>query len=88
MFQLGLVIAELFAGRNPEKFSNAFTDAVELEPLAWVRGGLGGMIANVINRMLLVDPVARPSAAILLDAWEGIFREAVARSHALEGRAM
>jgi serine/threonine protein kinase len=88
VFQLGLVLAELFTSRNPERFASAFTDAVELEPLAWVRGGLGRMVANVINRMLLMDPIARPSAPELLSAWEGIFREAVARSHALEGRAM
>ncbi|MGA2442163.1 MAG: serine/threonine-protein kinase [Tepidisphaeraceae bacterium] len=88
IFQLGLVLAELFTGRNPEKPSAEFTDAVELEPLSWVRGGLGGMIANVINQMLQIDPPARPNAVQLLNAWEGIFREAVARSHALEGRAM
>jgi serine/threonine protein kinase len=88
VFQLGLVLAELFTGRNPEKASNEFTDAVELEPLSWVRGGLGRMIANVISQMLHPDSTARPTAAKLLNVWEGVFREAVARSHALEGRAM
>jgi hypothetical protein len=82
------VLAELFTGRNPQKPSAEFTDAVELEPLSWIRGGLGGLIASVINKMLEFSPAARPSAEMLLDAWEGIFREAVARSHALEGRAM
>jgi serine/threonine protein kinase len=88
VFQLGLVLAELFTGRNPEKASPEFTDAVELEPLSRVRGGLGPMIASVINQMLHPDPIARPTAAKLLNVWEGVFREAVARSHALEGRAM
>ena len=87
IFQLGLVLAELFTGRNPEKPSAEFTDAVELESLSWVRGGLGGMIASVINQMLQID-LPRPSVGELLNAWEGIFREAVVRSHALEGRAM
>lgn len=82
------MLAELFTGRNPEKPSAEFTDAVELESLSWVRGGLGGMIASVINQMLQIDPTARPSVGELLNAWEGIFREAVVRSHALEGRAM
>jgi serine/threonine protein kinase len=88
VFQLGLVLAELFTGRNPEKPSAEFMNAVELESLSWVRGGLGRVIANVIIQMLQPDPAARPSAAKLLNVWEGIFREAVARSHALEGRAM
>ncbi len=88
VFQLGLVLAELFTGRNPERSSPEFTDTVELEPLSWIRGGLGSMIASVINQMLQIEPTTPPRANKLLAAWEGIFREAVVRSHALEGRAM
>ena len=88
VFQLGLVLAELFTGRNPEKASDHFTDVVELARLAWIPGGLGAMVANVINQMLLFDPVARLTVQTLLDAWEGIFRAAVERSYALEGRAL
>jgi serine/threonine protein kinase len=88
VFQLGLVLAELFSGRNPERPAADFLDPVELETLSWVRGGLGAPIASVINQMLLQDPVMRPNAEKLLNVWEGIFRNAVSRSHALEGRAM
>jgi serine/threonine protein kinase len=88
IFQLGLVLAELFSGRNPEKPVADFLDPVELDPIAPIRGGLGGMVESVINRMLLSDPSARPNAETLLDTWEGIFRAAVSRSHELEGRVM
>jgi len=88
IFQLGLVLAELFSGRNPQKPSTEFADPVELENIAWIRGGLGGMISSVIRQMLEFDPKARPDAAKLLDMWSGIFDVAVERSHALEGRVM
>ena len=87
IFQLGLVLAELFTGRNPEKPAMDFAKPVELDPLALVKGGLGRVIANVIDEMLVMDPAKRPTAAQLLSAWEGIFGEAVTRSHSLEGRA-
>lgn len=87
IFQLGLVLAEFFTGRNPERPTEDFRDVVQLDRLGWIRGGLGGMISNVINEMLTIDVTRRPTAAQLLSAWEGIFGEAVRRSHALEGRA-
>ncbi len=86
VFQLGLVLAELFTGKNPEKPSHEYTDPVELEPLGWVKGGLGEMIVSVISKMIKMNPADRMGAELLLDAWEGIFREAVERAYALEGR--
>ncbi len=88
VFQLGLVLAELFTGRNPERPTREFTDPVELEPLAAIPGSLSDGVANVLTRMLRADPVIRENASQFHDPWEGIFRSAVSQAHALEGRAI
>lgn len=88
VFQLGLVLAELFTGRNPEKRTGDFSHPVELEPLRRIPGSLSGNIANIIVRMLALDPGSRDPASRLLDPWEGVFRAAVRQAHALEGRAI
>lgn len=88
VFQLGLVLAELFTGRNPEKRAGDFGDPVELEPLRRIPGSLSDPIASIINRMLMPDPDSREPASRLLDPWEGVFRAAVRQAHALEGRAI
>jgi serine/threonine protein kinase len=87
VFQVGLVLAELFTGRNPEKRAGRFEDPVELESLNTIRGALGSSIRNVLNEMLEPSPDRRPTAIKLLDVWGGFFQTAVIRSHALEGRA-
>lgn len=87
VFQLGLVLAELFAGWNPHQAASAFTDPIELSPLRWIHGRFGASIAAQIRRMLELDPVKRPAADELIDGWEGIFREAVDAAFDLEGRA-
>lgn len=88
VFQLGLVLSELFTGRNPEKPAAEFDAPVELEPLGTIPGSLSGAIASVINRMLALDPNQRDSASRFFDPWEGIFQSAVKQAHALEGRAI
>jgi serine/threonine protein kinase len=87
VFQLGLVLAELFTGRNPERKANDFSDEVVLDLIKGIPGSLGKSIANIINRMLTFDPLLRDPASRLLDSWEGVFRSAVTQAHALEGRA-
>jgi serine/threonine protein kinase len=88
VFQLGLVLAELFTGRNPEKRTRDFSDPVELELLRKIPGALSDSIASIIKRMLALDPGSRDPASRLLDPWEGVFRAAVRQAHALEGRAI
>lgn len=87
VFQLGLVLAQLFTGRNPLKVAPNFTDPIELEPLGHVSSTLGNGIAPLIMRMLIEDPAQRPPAGELIDPWQGVFREAVDRAHALDERA-
>lgn len=88
VFQLGLVVAELFTGRNPAKRPAKHLDPLELEPIGHVPGGLGAGIVNLLNRMLEVDSAIRPDALALLDPWQGVFADAVERAHALDGRVM
>jgi len=88
VFQLGLVIAELFTGRNPAKRPQNHLDPLELEPIAAIPGGLANQIETLINRMLTLDPVARPDASALLDPWQGVFQAAAERAQALEGKVL
>jgi serine/threonine protein kinase len=87
VFQLGLVLAHLFTGRNPLVPGKDFTDPLHLEPLSQIQGQFGSSIAALIRRMLEFDPAARPAAHELIDGWEGVFRDAVNVAHQLEGTA-
>ena len=86
VFQLGLVIAELFTGRNPQRPFKLFTDQVELDALGIVPGAMSAGIANLIKKMLIMDPGARDAATRFIDPWQGVFLSAIERAHALEGR--
>jgi serine/threonine protein kinase len=88
VFQLGLVLAELFTGWNPQKRARKLSDPIEMEDVGNIPGGLSGFIASVINRMLIENVSERESPESLMAAWEGIFEVAIERSYALEGRAI
>lgn len=89
VFQLGLVIAELFTGRNPAiaPDSKDLLCPLKLEELQWIPGKLGAGIKRLIQRMLVFDPNKRESASDLMDPWRGVFQEAVKLAHNLEGQA-
>jgi len=80
VFQLGLVLTELFTGWNPAKRPSNVLDPFEMEPIGNIPGGLSGGIVGLLNKMLIVDVAQRPSASGLLDGWQGVFCEAVARA--------
>ncbi len=67
VFQLGLVLAELFTGSNPEvpMKANRFTEDVKLKPLRNVRHPLWPPVKDAIESMLVFDPDARPSPDVL-----------------------
>lgn len=73
VFQLGLVAAELFTGRNPLRESHSFSSPIELKPIVPSSGKLPAVIANLISRMLEVNFEIRESAATFLDLWLGAF---------------
>jgi len=86
VFQLGLVLTEMFTGWNPARKADDLLSPVELDPVGNIPGGLGASIATLLRRMLDFNPASRPTAAELLDPWESVFGNAVARAQDLEGR--
>lgn len=87
VFQLGLVLTQLFTGWNPLKATREFTDPIELGDVGNIPSGLSGGISSLLNRMLEIDPEKRPTAGELVDPWQGVFRNAVDLAHKLEDRA-
>lgn len=59
VFQLVLVLAELFTGHNPERRPEGIFDPVELDTLRGIPSVFGGGIAALIRRMLVFDPSER-----------------------------
>ena len=86
VFQLGLVLAEMFTGKNPCKACRDILSPVELYELDYIRGSLGGSIAALLKRMLDHNVDRRPYAADLVNPWEMNFMDAVQASHMLEGQ--
>jgi serine/threonine protein kinase len=86
VFQLGLVIAEMFTGVNPSRRPKTLLEPVRLLGVRHISCSVGLTVQSLIQKMLLMDPPQRPSAVSLLDPWEGIFREVVSHSHQLNGR--
>lgn len=86
IFQLGLVLAELFTGRNPCKVPTDKLAPVELEPIGRIPGELGTRIYHILEKMLHLQPTEREEVNMLLDHWGGIFEDAVNMAHALNGK--
>jgi serine/threonine protein kinase len=86
VFQLGLVLAQVFTGKNPEKPAKNLTDVVELRDVGQIPGSHGAQIRDVILSMLEPDPNKRPSASEIIDVWEGMFRDIARLSYDLNGR--
>ncbi|MBN2127842.1 MAG: serine/threonine protein kinase [Sedimentisphaerales bacterium] len=88
LFQLGLVLAELFTGRNPEKRAenDQWLSDVVLEPLGYIPGSLGVPVANLISSLLSMNPDDRPDTSQALPAWRGLFFAAAKLINAVEGR--
>ena len=59
IFQLGLVIAQMFTGRNPLKTNENSLSDIELESIGRVPGKHGDLVARTINEMTLIDAQKR-----------------------------
>lgn len=88
VFQLGLVLAELFTGRNPHVSKNNFSEPLELEQLRQFPGSFSRSIMDLITGMLEPNPNHRKSAIDFMIHWDGIFQAAAKQANALEGRAL
>ena len=81
VFQLGLVLTQLFTKRNPLIISEQFCDEIRLETIGRIPGHLGAGIATLLNRMLIIDQSQRENAQDFLDPFQAILLDAVQKSH-------
>jgi serine/threonine protein kinase len=88
VFQLGLVLTQLFTGWNPSKKAENHLSPVMLDRITDIPGKLGGSIWKTLDRMLTFDATERPSAADLLGPWQSNFIDATMHQHELEGKAL
>lgn len=88
LYQLGLVLAELFTGRNPQQRAenDDFLSEIKLEELRPVRGKSHKIIRDLLRAMLHSDPESRPSLQDLMKGWKGLFLEVAERVNAIEGK--
>jgi len=86
VFQLGLVLAELYTSEIPLKPRSVPFSPIELKPLIAIPGSQGEAIKGIIGKMLEISTDKRPSATDLFDPWEGIFLQLADMAQALEGR--
>jgi len=87
VFQLGLVLAQLFTGRNPCVACDDFAAPLQIEEIGHIPSDFGGLVASLLKRMLDFDPATRSRPSELLDNWEGLFQKVVDAAHAVEDRA-
>jgi serine/threonine protein kinase len=87
VYQLGLVAAELFTGKNPQRPAKRFNSRIALDPLRTIPGTeMADVISDLIGKMLVEDANRREPALRFLEAWQGVFLDAARSTHALEGR--
>jgi serine/threonine protein kinase len=72
VFQLGLVAAELFTGKNPLR-SGGSRKPVELEPLGGLPGSVGETVEARLEEMTVIDTKNRLPASRLLPLWLDLY---------------
>lgn len=86
IFQLGLVAAQLFTGKNPCKPKENIKDDFEMDSVGKVNcNKFGALIAKTIREMLIVDVEKRNSSKIMLDKWNGILTSVSEHVYDLNG---
>lgn len=76
VFQLGLVLAELFTGVNPCLERADGSSKVFVDDIAEIYGRFSGKIRKLLMEMLDPDATVRPDANSLIDRWQTILFEA------------
>ncbi len=78
-FQLGLVLAELFTGMNPEKpmGRGGFLSEIELQPLGDLDHRLWPPVKRAIEEMLEFKPAARPPLKVLTRRFLALYLDEV-----------
>ncbi|MBO0939309.1 serine/threonine-protein kinase [Fibrella sp. HMF5335] len=85
IFQLGLVIAEMFCGKNPLQRANNIKDPVVLNPIGKINGKFGARIVRILEGMLKYNPTERPSVSKLLDDFTGLYGDYARDKFSLDG---
>lgn len=76
VFQLGLVLAELFTGVNPLAPSTNITDPIHLNKLGKITGSQnGGLVFNLLRSMLAIDYKKRATVSYLLDNFNMLYEK-------------
>ncbi len=88
IFQLGLVLSELFSGRNPQhraEYDDPLSDVV-LDSIAFIPGASYELIRDPISSMLQFNPGDRPALEDLLARWRDVFFHFAEIVNDVEGR--
>jgi serine/threonine-protein kinase len=75
VFQLGLVLAYVFSGKNPLKASKNLLDNIELDDVIIPNMWYQKRISDIINKMLVLNPDNRISIDMALDGFNGILKD-------------
>lgn len=86
IFQLGLLFACIFTGKNPLKPTNNLLSDIELDEVDTPKGRHGRRIKNVIDKMLIINPDERITVDEVLDNFNGIFQDFSSSKIILDGR--
>lgn len=88
VFQLGLVIAEIFCGYNPEQSSDDLTQPITINKISTPAGKYGKRILWVILGMLNKDKGKRLTVDKALDYFNSIYEDYLKDKVVLEGAIM
>ena len=88
VFQLGLVLAEMFTGKNPLRpFKGSdFESPIELDELVELDDPEWQHIRAGVRSMLAMEPDSRPSPAIMLERWQAIYLDLIKRTRSRRRR--
>lgn len=76
VFQLGLVLAELFTGKNPLKPAMDLHMPIQLDNIGFIdNSSYGRRIHNVLAQMLQINRLERITVSAALDVFTGIFEQ-------------
>lgn len=82
IYQLGLVLTELFTGQNPLRQSDDILGPIELRQFSWISSNHGGLIIQTLKNMLIEEPSQRSDHKEVADAFAGIFQKVVSEESA------
>lgn len=88
VYQLGLVLAEMFTGTNPASPATMTDGDLEYnsrDDVSYVPGGYGSNIHDLLTRMLNEETADRPNATEILQEWEEIMAGVAESTYDLNG---